>query len=308
MTTAPTLTIAHWMTSFSHPVKNIGEWLELLRAQVKKAADAKADILLIPEHISEHWIFFAPPATSYTEETTWMADVALEAMPHVQAMAREHNIAIVAGSTAWRHETSGKLRNRSWMFFPDRDPVFHDKLVMTPSEKDCEGWFFEPGVLLTLFTWRGVKCALIICLDVEMPQVSHLLAKEDIDLLLVPSMTTKKAGYYRVFNCARARAVEQMCAVAVVGCVGAPQKGGKTRDGYHSGAAIYIPSEEIFGHTGIFSEHPLHNDAPDGGDMLISRDIPIGTIRDVRRAANGRAAEAWPGVFDASHITVIEQI
>ncbi len=42
--------------------------------------------------------------------------------------------------------------------------------------------------------------------------------------------------------------------------------------------------------------------------MLISRDIPVGTIRDVRRAANGRSAEAWPGPFDASHITVLEQI
>jgi cytochrome c-type biogenesis protein CcmH/NrfF len=45
---------------------------------------------------------------------------AAEVRQRIQNMAREHNIAIVAGSTAWRHETSGKLRNRSWMLWPGR--------------------------------------------------------------------------------------------------------------------------------------------------------------------------------------------
>jgi predicted amidohydrolase len=172
---------------------------------------------------------------------------------------------------------------------------------MTPAEKDPAGWHFEPGNTVHIFEWRGLRLCLIICLDVEMPHLAHTLSTEDIDLLIVPSMTSKLSGYHRVFTCARARAVELMTAVAVVGCVGAAKDAdGTLRESYHGGAAVYIPAEEIFGSTGVFSDLPVHTTADHAGEILISRDIPVGAIRALRHGK----PEAWPGPFQADHITV----
>lgn len=299
-----TLTIAHWVANLSHPVASLDDFAALVTTQLEKAKAEKADILLAPEHISEYWMPFAPANLPLTEENGWVAAQAAEAIPLLQEAVSQTGVALVAGSCSYRHEKTGKCRNRSWMLFPDREPIFHDKLVMTPSEKDSAGWNFEPGNTVNVFDWRGMRLALIICLDVEMPAVAHKMASEDIDLLLVPSMTTKVAGYHRVFSCARARAVELMTAVAVVGCVGgAKDPDGVARETYNGGAAVYIPSEEVFGHTGIFTDLPVHATADGAGEMLISRDIPVGLIRGVRHGK----PEAWPGPFDATPIDIAHE-
>lgn len=295
------LTIAHWVTNLSYPLKSIDEWVALLCGQLQKAAAEQADILLAPEHVGEHWMHFAPADLTPAAEIGWIADNMAAIRPKLQDAVTKTGVALVAGSSSYRHETTGICRNRSWMFFPDRAPLFHDKLVLTPSEQEAEGWNFEKGDHIPVFTWRGFKIALVICLDVEMPAVSHMLASQDIDLLLVPSMTTKLAGYHRVFSCARARAVELMAAVAVVGCIGGTTKAGQLREAYHGGAAVYIPSEEVFGHTGIFSDLPAHNVSEDAGTLFISRDIPLA---DIRRVRHGRP-EAWPGPFDSNHISIL---
>lgn len=294
-----TITVAHWAMNYSQPLASIDAWLKLVEEKMAEAAAQKADILMLPEHLAEHWMHFAPANVKLAEETGWMADTAAKVWPKLQTLSQQTGVALVAGSTAWRHEETGNCRNRSWMFFPDRAPVFHDKLVLTPSEKDpLDGWLFETGDVLNVFEWRGLRLSLVICLDIEMPALAHKMAGLDIDLLLVPSMTTKVAGYNRVYNCARARAVELMTAVAVVGNVGGAKKGGKARETYQSGAAVYIPSEALFGHTGIFSELPLHGTAEGTGHVLYSRNIPVMDIRAVRHGQ----AEAWPGPWDADHV------
>lgn len=298
------LTVAHWVMNFAHPVASPAEWLALVEAKMAEAAAEKADILLLPEHLGEHFMHFAPAGLKLHEETGWMAEQAAKIWPKLQEMSQKHGIALVAGSCSWRHETTGRCRNRAYMFFPDRAPVFHDKLVMTPSEKDpVNAWEFETGDTVNVFTWRGWRLSLVICLDVEMPALSHQIAQQDIDLLLVPSMTSKRAGYHRVFSCARARAVEQMTAVAVVGNVAGVTRGGKLRDNCSSGASVFIPSEEVFGHTGIFAELPVSNTGPDAGALLYARDIPLGAIRAVRHDR----PEAWPGPWDAGHVKVVNK-
>lgn len=300
----PTLSIAHWVANLSHKITSLDDFAALVESQLARAAADKADILLAPEHISEYWMSFAPQDLPLTEEPDWIADRAAQVLPRLQAAVRKTGVALVAGSFSFRDAQSGKCRNRSYMLFPDREAVFHDKFVMTPSEKDCNGWFFETGSTLNVFDWRGMRLSLIICLDVEMPHLAHVMAQEDIDILLVPSMTSQQAGYHRVFSCARARAVELFTAVAVVGCVGgANGSDGTARETFNGGAAVYIPSEVAFGHTGIFTDLPVHKAAADAGAWLLSKDIPVGKIRDTRHRLHG-APEAWPGVWDAGHVRV----
>lgn len=304
--TSAKISTAHWIANMATPLADMAAWLALVEKQLAAAAQEDGDILLLPEHISEMWMQWAP---ADAPEMAWVADQAAFALPHLQQAVKKTGVVLAAGSTAWRHEKTGKFRNRSWMLFPDREAVFHDKLVMTPSEQKTDGWAFEAGDAFNIFEWRGNRLALLICLDVEMPALAHLAAVCDIDLLLVPSMTARRSGYHRVFSCARARAVELMTAVAVVGCVGAGSKDGQAREGNNGGASVFVPSEEVFGDTGIFGEIDVHAIATNTGQVLYARDIPIGQIRRLRhgRIKNGLLKpEAWPGPWDATHIKVTD--
>lgn len=294
-----TLTIAHWVANISTPVTSIDDWCNMVEKLVMRVAADGADIFLAPESINEQWCHFAPASLAANEELSWMAGLADAALDRLQGVARNQDIAIVTGSFPFRHE-NGAITNRAWMLFPDREPVFHDKLVLTPGEKDPDDWMFTTGADIHIFTWRDVKMTMLICLDIEMPHVSHRLSDQDLDLILLPSMTGKPSGFNRVFDCAKARAIELVATVAVTGMLGAAQKNRVDRDSYTGGAAIYIPCEEQFAQTGIYSELPMAREGEQPGKVLLSRDIPIGRIRACRHGQ----PEAWPGSFDASHVRI----
>jgi hypothetical protein len=48
----------------------------------------------------------------------------------------------------------------------------------------------------------------VICYDVEFPELSRLMADEGMNILFVPFLTDTKNGYTRVKHCAQARAIE----------------------------------------------------------------------------------------------------
>ena len=137
--------------------------------------------------------------------------------------------------------------------------------------------------------------AVLICLDVEMPAVATKLQSAALDLLIVPSMTAQISGYHRVFDCAKARAIELMSAVAAVGCIGeAPQNQG----GNCSAASLFLPCEMHLGGTGRAAELAPQSSAEGPGPMLVAS-VPLAALRRVRRHA-----EAWPGPFDATEVRI----
>jgi predicted amidohydrolase len=215
-------------------------------------------------------------------------------LPRLQRAATKAGIALQAGTMPWR---AGKknIVNRAWMLFPDRRAVHHDKLALIPSERDRNGWMVTPGETVRVFTWRGARVLILTCLDIEMPALAHKLVAADADLVLVPSFTEKRAGYHRVFGCARMRAVELMTAVAVVGCTG-----GVPRTHCTGGASVFIPCEEVFGHTGAFAEIPAFDSCAGAGRVLYVQDVPVGAIRAVRHGK----PEVWPGAWSADRVKV----
>jgi predicted amidohydrolase len=127
------------------------------------------------------------------------------------------------------------------------------------------------------------------------------LAPLQPDLILVPSMTGKLSGYSRVFSCAKARAVELMCAVGACGTVGrAP---GTTQNPTNvSACALYLPCEPSLGMSGELDAVAPRGEDEGDGPLLIARDIPFAEIRRLREAG----AEVWPGAWRADHIAIVE--
>jgi predicted amidohydrolase len=159
-----------------------------------------------------------------------------------------------------------------------------------------------PGDTLHVVAWRGLRLAVVTCLDIELPALAAALGERMLDLVLVPSMTHRPAGYHRVFGCAKARAVELQAIVAAVGVIGTLPDG----TSHHSGAAVFLPCEEALGHTGVLAAlgplgDPLPGEDP-WGPMLIARDLPVATVRALRAGA----AEVWPGAWRADGIRIVE--
>jgi predicted amidohydrolase len=302
MNTDKTLTIAHWVANYGTVVKSAQEWCAVLESQLDRAKAEGADVLLIPEYISESWLHYAPADLPPTDEVKWMAGQSLIVQPVLQDLVKKTGVALVAGSMPWPHESGQGFTNRAWFLFPDRNSAFHDKLVMTPFEKDPASWELEVGKVVKIIEWRGFRLAILICLDIEMPILSCKMSTLDIDLIFVPSQTEKPSGYHRVFGCAKARAVEMLTALAVVGCVGSPTLAGKKRNTYNSGASLYLPCEEVFGYTGIWAEIPVTPGKDLPGEMLISRDVPLGKIRAIRHGK----PEVWPGPWNADGVKITE--
>ncbi len=296
-----TLTLALWAVNLAKPLNGIGAWAAAVEAQMAKAKAEGAELLVMPEYMSEQWLSFAPEGLAADAEIAWMAEQAEAALAAIAELPARYDMALLAGTmpvTADPRPASGPPHvNRAHLLLPDGRVIRQDKLCLTPGEKDPDAWHLNTGETLELVEWKGMKLATLICLDVELPALSGLLAPEQPDLLLVPSMTAKLSGYSRVFGCAKARAVELQAAVAAVGVIGAASTN-KPRETNTSGCSVFLPCEESLGFVGLHDQIPPVESCDDEGPMLIARDVPLGEIRRLREGG----AEVWPGAWVADQV------
>ncbi len=304
-TASETPTIALWAVDLSTPLRSLDDWLALVDGRLAEAAAAGADLLVLPEYASEHWLAYAPADLAPTDELAFMAAEGEKAADRLAALAARHGVALLAGTGPARAPEGADqdFVNRAALYFPEGGVAHQDKLCLTPAERDPAGWHLATGERVRIVRWRGLTLAIVICLDIELPALAVRLAAEapDLDLLLVPSITEKRSGYERVFACARARAVELQAAVCVVGAIGTARP--HLEPPNHSGAAVFLPCEAQFAHHGRLVEIPGRDgDAGDGaGPLLIAHDVPVGAVR---RSRNG-SAEVWPGAWTADGLRVV---
>ncbi|HET6160635.1 MAG TPA: nitrilase-related carbon-nitrogen hydrolase [Dongiaceae bacterium] len=127
---------------------------------------------------------------------------------------------VLAGATFW-HEEEGRGVNTAFVAFPDGTIQRQDKLHPTRPEQAI-GTVGGEG--LHTFEIDGIRIGLLICYDIQFPELTRHLVAEGIQVLLVPSLTSER-GYWRVRHCAHARAVENqiyVCVSPIVGDLGIP--------------------------------------------------------------------------------------
>lgn len=297
------LTAALWSTNLAVALSGLEAWAAAVDVRMAEARRRGAELLIMPEYASAQWLSFAPPDLPAAEEIAWMAEQAPAALEAIAGLPEKHGMALLAGSMPWAvgassRDAASAVVNRAWLLLPDGRWYAQDKLCLTPSEQDGDGWRLGTGRWIQLVRWQGLTLATLICLDVELPALAARLGRYRPDILLVPSMTTWLSGHHRVHSCARARAVELQAAVLTVGCIGDAATG-RPRDGNTGGAGVYVPSEPELGHVGILAEMAPAAEALDGGPMLIAT-LPLGTLRRLRAGA----AEVWPGEWRGEHVEI----
>ncbi len=106
----------------------------------------------------------------------------------------------------------GRYRNRSYLFAPDGQHLWQDKLRLTGFEKQTG--VIVSGDALKVFEVGGVRAGIAVCYDSEFPLPVRAQCEAGARLLLVPSCTDTQAGASRVRVGCLARALENRCFVA----------------------------------------------------------------------------------------------
>lgn len=201
---------------------------------VETSWDEGADIVLLPEFT---WMglepLVEPKSMRRVAEVFWN-----ELFPTLKSLLQRPGKAVVLGTAPYWDAEAGLLYNRAPILVEER--VLHqDKLHLTPWEKA-----FAPGREQVLWEFAGLTFAVVVCLDIEIPETSARLRGAGVDVVLVPSATETILGVERVDRCASARAVELGCVVGVSHLTGAADS--ELIDHNVGRTAVYFPSQAAF--------------------------------------------------------------
>ncbi|MEZ6067230.1 MAG: GNAT family N-acetyltransferase [Planctomycetaceae bacterium] len=145
----------------------------------------------------------------------------------------------------------GYLYNVAYLFRRDGTLGKQDKIHITPSER--KWWGVTPGREVNVFDTDCGIVSILICYDIEFPELVRIAAQKGAGIIFVPFNTDTRQGYLRVRHCALARCVENHVYVAVAGCTGnLPFV--ENSDIHYAQSAIFTPADAEFARDAIAAE------------------------------------------------------
>lgn len=253
------------------PYNDIEELLQQAEYFIDAVSGYRSDFALFPE------FFNAPLMAGNNHMST--PDAIRELAKHTEVLVQRfsefsitYNINIITGSMP--EVIDGMLYNVGYLCRRDGSTERYEKLHVTPDE--ARVWGMQGGTKLQAFDTDCGKIGVLICYDVEFPELSRLLAEEGVDILFVPFLTDTQNGYSRVRNCARARAIENECYVAIAGSVGnLPNV--QNMDIQFAQSMVFTPCDFSFPTNGIKAE------ATPNTEMILIANVDIGLLRELNQ-------------------------
>jgi predicted amidohydrolase/GNAT superfamily N-acetyltransferase len=249
--------------------KHINDLMQQAEFFIDTLSSYKSDFALFPE------FFNAPLMAEYNHLSE--AEAIRELATFTENIVREfsrlsvsYNINIITGSMP---EINGDiLYNVGYLCKRDGSVERFEKLHVTPDEQKV--WGMKGGSELKTFETDCGKIGILICYDVEFPELSRLLAEEGMDILFVPFLTDTQNGYSRVRHCAQARAIENECYVAISGSVGnLPNV--HNMDIQYAQSMVFTPCDFSFPTNGIKSE------ATPNTEMILIADVDVDLLTEL---------------------------
>src|SRR5690606_2998781 len=228
--------------------KDIDDFYDQIEFFVDAVSDYGADFILFPE------FFNTPLMSPYNDmperaAMEKLAELTKEIVGRIQEFAVSYNVNIIAGSMPVVER--GKLYNVTYLCHRNGQSDSYRKIHITPNEFKYYG--MVGGNEVKVFDTDCGKVGLLICYDVEFPELSRILADQGMQILFVPFMTDTQNGYTRVRTCAQARAIENECYVAIAGSVGNLPRV-NNMDIQYAQSAVFTPSDFAFPNNGIKAE------------------------------------------------------
>lgn len=234
------------------------------------------DFALFPE------LFTAPLMADYNHltEAEAIRELAKYSDPirkRFQEFAISYNINIITGSMPYLE--GGNLYNVGFLCKRDGTSEMYAKIHVTPNE--VQHWGMKGGSEIKTFDTDCGKIGVMICYDVEFPELSRLMADEGMNILFVPFLTDTQNAYTRVKHCSQARAIENECFVAIAGCVGNLPKV-NNMDIQYAQSAVFTPSDFAFPSNGIKAE------ATPNTEMTLIVDVDLDLLKELHEHGSVR--------------------
>lgn len=222
-----------------------------LEGWVAEAAQQGAQLLVFPEYAGVEAVLVGerPKGLSPLGWSGRMAAAAEGWAVLNSRLAQKFGVYIVAGSLC--AQGSHGLVNRAYFLSPEGGIDWHDKLMLIPYERKEMG--LVPGQEVKLFETPLGRIGIQICYDSEFPLFTRALVAQGADMILVPSATDFEAGYTRVRQSCRARAIESQCLVVHSPVLGPVQDCPVLELGTGS-AAMFCPPDYGLPQNGIVAQ------------------------------------------------------
>lgn len=249
--------------------KDLDELFSQVEYFVDSVSAYKSDFAVFPE------LFNGPllAAFNHLSEADAMRELAKftpEMKVRFQKLAIRYNVNIITGSIPSLEE--GQLKNIGYLCHRDGSVDQYEKIHITPDE--AKHWGIQGGNHLRVFETDAGRVGILICYDVEFPELPRLLAAEGMQILFVPFLTDTQNAYMRVRLCAQARAIENECFVAITGSVGNLPKV-ENMDIQYSQAAVFTPSDFAFPSNCIKSE------ATPNTEMILIAEVDLSLLDEL---------------------------
>lgn len=248
-------------------VESVDELLSQVEYFVDTVSDYQSDFIVFPEFFNAPLMGLEDHANQ-TEAIRGLAEYTPLFRERMSQMAIEYNANIITGSMPLAED--GHIYNVSYLCHRSGKIDEQKKIHITPHEK--KDWVIQGGDKISVFETDAGKVGILICYDVEFPELGRLMAKQGLEILFVPFWTDTKNSYLRVRHCAQARAIENECYVVLAGSVGnLPQV--ESLDVQYGQSAMLSPSDFAFPHDAILSE------ATPNTEMLLFSDLDLDKLR-----------------------------
>ncbi len=258
------------------PYEDLDQLMEQVEYFVDAVSGYRSDFALFPE-------FFNAPLMAENNHLS-EPDAIRELAKHTESiikrlseLAISYNINIISGSMPEVIDDS--LLNVGYLCHRNGTVDRYEKLHVTPDEAKI--WGMRGGTDLRVFDTDCGKVGILICYDVEFPELARLLSEDGMDILFVPFLTDTQNGYSRIRNCAQARAIENECYVAIAGSVGNLPKV-HNMDIQFAQSTVFTPCDFQFPANGIKAE------ATPNTEMILIADVEIDLLRELNQKGSVR--------------------
>lgn len=249
--------------------KTLDDVFEQVEFFVDAVSDYKSDFILFPEY------FNAPLMAKFnhlgeSQAIRQLAQYTNEMRKRFISLAISYNINIITGSMPQLR--GDDLYNVG--FLCRRDGTFdtYEKIHITPDE--IKSWGLSGGKIIKTFDTDCAKVGVLICYDVEYPELSRIMADQGMQILFVPFLTDTQNGYSRVRICAQARAIENECYVVIAGSVGNLPRV-HNMDIQYAQSGVFTPCDFAFPTDGKCAE------ATPNTEMILVSDVDLDLLNEL---------------------------
>lgn len=142
-----------------------------------------------------------------------------------------------ATAFGWVYKNSHKAENH-YTFINEKGEILSDYVKIHPFSYSNEDKYFKSGSKITVFKYKDFSICNFICYDLRFPEIFQI-ASAKADLIIVAANWPKsRSEHWKTLL--KARAIENLCYIAAINCVG-------NTDGieYSGDSCIINPSGDI---------------------------------------------------------------